>query len=273
MKKGKLIGKGMTAEVFEWERDKVLKLYFNKFGEEWLKYEAGVGKSIHAAGIPSPAVYEIVSIDERKGIVFQRITGSPLIKHIKTEPWNIIYYAKQLAILQHKIHQFSANDLPSQKERFSVRIKGMTKISEDKQQRILEYIDCLPDGKSVCHGDLHFGNIIISGNRDKLTPIDWTNAYSGNPLGDVARTCLMLSSPGKPLGVTDLAVMLSQYIKWLTYWSYLDEYKRISNAGFEDIDAWILPAAAAKLRDNVPGEDKWLVDIINRKLGGLKLRK
>lgn len=34
MSKGYLIGKGMTAEVYEWEEDKVIKLYFYCFSDK-----------------------------------------------------------------------------------------------------------------------------------------------------------------------------------------------------------------------------------------------
>ncbi len=264
MKKGALIGKGMTAEVYEWGKDKVLKLYFNKFGEDWVQYEAKIGTAVHEAGVPSPEVFDIVDVNGRKGIVFQRITGSSMAKHLMTEPWNLYSYTRQLAGLQFKIHQCPAYGLPSQTERYAVRINSSNKILGSREQKILNYIDSLPDGSNVCHGDLHFNNIIVSGK--KLIPIDWTNAYRGNPLGDVARTCLMMSSPAKPPGVTDLMMTLSRYPKWLAYTTYINEYIKLSDARFENIDAWILPTAAAKLRDRIPGEEKWLMDTIDRRL-------
>lgn len=264
MKKGELIGKGMTAEVYEWGKDKVLKLYFEKFSDDWIKCEAEIGTAVHEAGVPSPAVYDMIDVDGRRGIIFQRILGKSMLKQIQAEPWNLYNFAKQLAELQFSIHQCSANNLPSQEERFAIRIKSSSGILGSMEQRILDYIRSLPNGFSVCHGDLHFNNIIVSGN--KLVPIDWTNAYQGNPLGDVARTCLMMTSPVKPPGTSYMIMMLSQYTKWLTYWTYLNEYMRLAHVSFEEIDAWILPTAAAKLRDKIPGEEKWLMDTINKRL-------
>lgn len=269
MKKGALIGKGMTAEVFEWGKDRVLKLYFGIFSKSWIEYEAKIGKAVHEAGVPSPAVFEMVDVDGRKGIIFERIFGKTMLRHIQTEPWKLYYFAQRLAGLQFKIHQCSAMNLPSQKERFEVIIKSSSKVLGDKEKRILNYIESLPDGGSVCHGDFHFNNIIVSGNE--LVPIDWTNAYKGNPLGDVARTCLMMISPSNPAGTTDIMAMLSEYTKWLIYWAYLNEYMRLSKVSFEDIDAWILPVAAAKIRDKIPGEEKWLMDIISNRLDSFEV--
>lgn len=264
MVKGDLIGKGMTAEVYEWGRDKVLKLYFDRFGDEWVDYEAGIGNAVHKAGVPSPAVYDIVNVDGRKGIIFQRIFGKSILKRIQAEPWDLYKYATGFAGLQYKIHQCRAESLPTQKERFTTKIKSSSQILGELEGRILDYIDSLPNGNSVCHGDFHFNNIIISDND--MIPIDWNNAYKGDPMSDIARTCLMMISPSKPHGTADFIIMLSQYVKWSTYWTYLNEYMRLSKTSFNAIDAWVLPAAAAKLRDKVPGEEKWLLDIIHNRL-------
>lgn len=264
MNKGNLIGKGMTAEVYEWGHNKVLKLYYEQFSEDWIQYEAKMGTAIHEAGVSSPAVYEIIEVDGRKGIVFQRIFGKSMLKHIQAEPWNICNYAKKLAELQFNIHQYSASSLPTQTEKFAARIRSSSALLEDREEVILNYIDDLPDGTSVCHGDLHFNNVIVSGN--KLIPVDWTNAYRGNPLGDVARTFLMMTSPSKPSGIGDMKMLLSQYKKWLTYWTYLSEYMKLANVRYDEIDAWILPTAAAKLRDRINGEERWLMDMINKRI-------
>ncbi|MEN6314688.1 MAG: aminoglycoside phosphotransferase family protein [Clostridiaceae bacterium] len=264
MKKGKLIGRGMTAEVYEWGPDKVLKLYYHRIGEEWIKQEARIGMAVHEAGVPSPTVFEIIDLDGRKGVIFQKISGSTMLMHFITEPWNLNHYAKQLADLQFRIHQFSANNLPSQQEKYEFRIKCSAKILGDKEQLIIDYLKSLPDGNSVCHGDLHFNNIIISGNNP--VPIDWTNAYQGNPMSDLARTYLMMTSPAKPPLIPDVVTMPMQYVKWSSYRAYLNEYLMLSGASSKDIDAWILPTAAAKLKDRMPGEEKWLMGIINRRI-------
>lgn len=259
-----LLGKGMTAEVYGWGKDKALKLYFKRIGESWIRHEARISSIVNKSGVPSPAVYGITEVDGRKGIIFERIYGKTMLKHIQKEPLKLYYYAKKLAELQFKIHQYSAKDLPSQKERFETRMKSASKLLGGKTKRILEYIDSLPDGQSVCHGDFHFNNIIVSENG--LVPVDWTNAYRGNPLGDVARTCLMMCSPSNPHWIYDIFTLPLQQAKWSICSVYLSEYMRLSGAKLEDIYAWILPVAASKLRDNMRGEAGWLLGIINAHL-------
>lgn len=263
MDKGLLIGKGKTAEVYKWGKDRVLKLFIKNISDESVINEARIGKAVNEGGVPSPKVYDIVEIDGRKGIIFQRIYGKTLLRLIKEEPWKLGYYAKQMARLQYKIHNYFIPDiLPSQKERFAMKIGNSLNIPGEKKIRILNYIDSLQDGNSVCHGDIHLKNIIVS---DKgPVAIDWNSGCKGNPLGDVARTCLMLNLPPNSSTVSNIYKILPKYPKRLFYLTYLDEYMKLAKIVPEDIDAWTLPVAAARLKDNKPWERKWLMDIIDK---------
>lgn len=264
MKKGKLLGCGATAEVYEWGPDKILKLYFDKYSEEWVNNEAKVGHIVNQSGINSPIVYEEVKVGSRLGVIYQRIYGKTITEHLITEPWKLYYYIHQMAVLQNSIHNFSVNGLPTQKLRFTFSIRLSSYLLGYKVKRILEYMESLPDGESICHGDLYFNNIIVLGNT--LVPIDWNSTYTGNRLGDVARTCMIMCSPAMINGIHDTVAMLSYYSKRLAYWAYISEYMRLAKVKFEDIDAWTLPVAAAKLKDNIPGERKWLMSIIDKRL-------
>lgn len=271
MEIGSFVGKGKTAEVYKWEKDKVLKLFLKKYDLERVLYEAEIGRAVHRAAAPAPAVYDIIVVDGRYGIQFQRIFGNSMSSHIQKEPWKIYYFAKQLARLHYNIHKCTSDELPAQNERLSLVIEKSSRRLGEKKKSILEYLDCLPGGTSVCHGDLHFNNVIVS---DKgLVAVDWNSAYIGNPLGDVARTYLMMNSPLVQPGIPKIIMRLSRLSKRLASRIYLAEYMKLANVRYDKINEWILPIAAAKLKDRAPGNDKWLINIINKRYSQLDISR
>jgi hypothetical protein len=266
MTKGRLIGKGWTAEVYEWEKDKVLKLYYDWVSQDLLEHEANIGTTLNTVEVPAPYFYEKVSESGRAGLIFQRF-GKSMFKLIDEEPWKIVHYAKKMARLHYEIHLGKGGALPSQKEKLSDAIKQSKELLGEKTDPIIQYLDSLPSGDNVCHGDFHPDNILISGQN--VVAIDWFYAYSGNPISDVAKTCIMLSSPSVPPGFSSTRTILFRFVKRLIYSPYTKEYLKLTGKVYRDIDSWLLPMAAARLKDKLPGEEKWLLGIIDEKLKGL----
>lgn len=264
MQKGTMIGKGMTAEVYEWGQDKVLKLHFDWYLDDWIKFEADIYRELDKLGIPSPAIYDIVHIEGRSGIIFQKIEGDSLLKRIQSKPWRIFFVARQMAQLHAEIHNYSSNTLPTQNKRLKDAIQDSANELKDKTEIILSYLDQLPSRENVCHGDFHPDNILVTDKQ--WIAIDWTNAYSGHPLSDVVRTCLMLRSPVVPEGISKFMIPFIKMMKQWLYSAYMKEYLRVGKATKTDIEEWLLPVAAARLRENIPGEKEWLLQIIKNKL-------
>jgi uncharacterized protein (TIGR02172 family) len=264
MQKGELIGRGMTAEVYKWGNDRVLKLFYSGFNPDWIKYEARIGMAVYEAGASAPSVYGIVDDDGRMGIEYEHIDGTSMIRHIEKKPWKAMHFACKMAQLHASMHSTHCGQLPLQKERLKNAIKSAGAISEESKDLIIQYLNRLPGGSSVCHGDFHPDNILIS--QKGMTAIDWTNAFSGNPLGDVARTCIMFRSPFIPPDTSHIAASFLRVFKNLMYSAYIKEYIKLARVDYADIDAWILPVAAARLCDKIPGEEKWLLDMISDRL-------
>ncbi len=264
MHKGVLIAKGRTAEVFEWQKDKVLKLFYDWIPQEHISYEAEIGKAVYGAGVSAPFVHDIIEEFDRKGILYERVYGESMLKLLFKQPSGIIYNARLMAKIQAGIHSKTASDLPKQKDRFESAVKDAKVILGDKATLIIDYMNNLPDGNSICHGDFHPDNIIVT--DDKPVVIDWNNAYIGYPLSDVARTCLMINFPSIPPDLSLVQKKLLKIFRKVIYKAYIKEYMKISNVCFEDIDEWLLPIAAARLSEKVPGEKEWLLDFISERM-------
>lgn len=69
---GELSARGRTAEVYAWGDQQILKLYFSEFPSHWVDYELKIARVVQDAGLPSPKVGEIVEVNGRRGLVYER---------------------------------------------------------------------------------------------------------------------------------------------------------------------------------------------------------
>ena len=54
--------------------------------------------------MPIPAVGDIVQVDGRFGLLYERVLGDPLMKQLEERPWQLGQVAHTLAQLQAQIH-------------------------------------------------------------------------------------------------------------------------------------------------------------------------
>lgn len=262
-----MIGKGMTAEVYEWGQGRVLKLYYDWFQSEWVQLEMDIAKAVNEAGVPSPSVFEMVEESGRLGLIYERIMGPSMFAVIQASPLKIVDCARKMAQLHHSIHRCSTDKLPHQKNILEKAIRDSSELLKEKTEPVCNFLHTLADGQWICHGDFHPDNILVTGS--KMVAIDWTNANVGNPLCDIARTCLMIRSPFIPPSTPKIMTIAIRVVKKLLHNTYLTEYCRLSKAKVSDIESWILPVAAARLREKIPGEQKWLLGLIKSHLAKL----
>jgi hypothetical protein len=90
--------------------------------------EFAATRAVHAAELPVPAAYEVVEVDGRRGIVFERIDEVSMLKYTQARPWTIFGAARLLAELHAQIHCCTAPaGLPTLRERIAVRIEAPTR--------------------------------------------------------------------------------------------------------------------------------------------------
>jgi Ser/Thr protein kinase RdoA (MazF antagonist) len=267
VEKGRRIGEGRTAEVFEWGEGKVLKLYRDWCPPDWARHEAEVTRAVHAAGAPAPAIGYVVEVDGRPGIVCERLDGRPLRDQLAGAPWRAGAGGTSLARLHHLIHEKRAapGRLPRLREKVTRAIVAAGEILGQDGSRALAALAALPDGDALCHYDFHPDNVLGEGDAARI--IDWGNGCVGPPAADVARTLLILRSPYLP---DDFPAALRPFAAGARRWlaaAYASEYRRLSGLKQAEIDAWLSPIAAARLWENVPGEREWLLGMVRGGLG------
>lgn len=243
---------GRTADVYAWGDGYVLKLFHDWFPLEDVEYEYRIAQAVHASGVRSPAVKEIVQAQGRYGLVYARIYGETMFALLKRQPWNVFRFGTMLAHYHLQMHACDFNaDVPLQKQKLQNKIKRANALPAHLKPKLLDAVEPLPIGNKVCHGDFHPDNIILTENDSVI--IDWIDAAKGNPLADVARTSVLASG-----AASTLPFGMNLFIK-LFHAVYLKEYFRLSPNGKKEYRQWLPIVAGARLSENIPELERWLV--------------
>lgn len=264
----KLINQGNTAEVYAYGEDKILKLYRNGMAKECCEEEYEKAVKIQNIIRNTPKVYGMAFYKERLGIIFERIMGQDMLAVMLRSPHKINYCAKELARLHVDIQKEIKDMSNTVKNKLRRDIENSKYLSEQEQQKVRRYMEALPDGSILCHLDFHPGNVMIS--DGDMVIIDWMNAAVGDPCADAARTCIMLRYARLP-DINPLAGKMIHLFVCHIAKIYLKEYIRLSGICADSVEQWILPAAAARLTEWIPEEErKCLLRMIHHRLNGLR---
>lgn len=252
------IALGATAEVYSWNDGQVLKLFNRGVAGSTAEYEANLTRIVYATGLPVPAAGEIVEIDGRFGLVYERIEGVSMLEALMKQPWKFSIYARQLAELQADMHKRRVPEMPSQVDRLRWKIGDTELLPQDIRQAALKALERMPEEDRLCHGDFHPGNILLTAHGPVI--IDWIDASRGSPLMDVARSTLLIDDGPLPPGTPRVVGLIRHWF----YRSYKNWYFQLNPGNRQQLSRWIPVAAAARLDENITADETRLLAIAHR---------
>ena len=182
-----MIGKGNTAEVIEYGKGKVCKLFYKGYPKEYVALEYQNAKEMYKSQIMVPKAFEIVNIEGRSGIIYEKIDGKPLWDFLNEE--NSDSALETFVELHRKLLDHHSENIMSYKEFLTAIVKNKT----DGNPLLLNQISTLPNGDCICHGDFHPGNVLIKSDGTAVI-IDFMNVCKGPFLFDIARTFFLLGT-------------------------------------------------------------------------------
>jgi aminoglycoside phosphotransferase (APT) family kinase protein len=241
---------GRTAKIYAWKEGWVLKVYEDWFGRGDIEYEARLAAAIRASGLPIPAVGEILEVDGRLGLEYERVDGEEMLDLLSRRPLGMIHFARRLAELHVELHAIEIDGLPAQRERLERKIRASAHLTAALKQAALTALARLPDGSVLCHGDFHPKNVLVTPTGEIV--IDWIDAASGNPLADVARSSVIYLGEAARLGRRGLLLRFLNAI-------YLRHYFELRPDAREEFRAWLPIIAAARTSENIEPINAWLV--------------
>lgn len=183
----KLLGKGNTAEVFEYGDKQVCKLFFEGYPQEQVALEFQNAREMYQNKIRIPKPFQMVTIENREGIIYEKIEGKTLLNIMLEDAVNLDKYLKMFVNLHLDLIAHHSQKVLSYKE----YIIAMLKNKKINDSTIFDSIKALPDDDCLLHGDFHPNNILVMPNGT-LVIIDFMNVCYGPALYDVARTYFLI---------------------------------------------------------------------------------
>jgi aminoglycoside phosphotransferase (APT) family kinase protein len=265
VERGEVLGEGREAEILAWDGDRVLRL-MRSFPDarQRLEREALALTAAAAAGAPVPAVYEQTTLDGRAGLVLERVDGPDLLTLLGARPWMVLWAARTLGQLQGALHRVAA---PASLPALKGSILGNAERSELVPAKLVEVaraqLEQLPDGDRLCHGDYHPANVLVG--TQGVVAIDWHRATRGDPMGDLARSRVILAAGFVPPKSPWIVRHLDRIGRRVLADGSIRAYCRAAPADLDSVRSWEIVRAIERLAENIEVERPWLLDFIERR--------
>ena len=262
---GRMIAPGRTSDVYEFGRGSVVKVPRPDVPAGWAAIEAEITAAVHRNGLPTPAVRGVEVVEGRESAVFERIDGQSMWEQVRNGERDVPSAAVELAEIQLAIHRAHApSSLLEVRDRVGAKINAASVLlatERDEAQRILA---CLPRGSSLCHGDLHPGNVLMSG-RGPIV-IDWYDAAAGSPIADFVRSSLLIRPSVGGTGVLHLPESSNAVLRRF-HASYVTRMLDDLDVDLEVARSWEAVLAAARLSEQAEPDDSCLLALWRGRAG------
>ena len=234
---------GANADVYAYGDGRALKLFRTRDPRH--AYELIAARAAAAQGLPTPRVWgeELVEVDEREGIVFDRVDGVTMHQHVSEHLDQAEAAGRAMAEIQAQIHACEPPDLTDLRAVLAISIAMADALDTPRKDAATDLLFSLPSGRALCHNDIHPLNLLLA--DEGWAIIDWEAACRGNRLAGHARTWLVLSSfwPDSRTG-PESAVAKT----WRRFRSaYIQTYRELLPTPMEELRQWQTVVAAVGL--------------------------
>ena len=162
-------GEGATAISYTHRtRDTIAKLYHPGFEADRAKEDFLTSCTVFELGIPTPKPIRLVTDGERFGAEYELIRDKRSFSRIiSQEPERLQELSVTFAEMARKLHSTKADTtkLVSAKEKFRRFYLEKNLVPDFYRQKVLEFIEKVPDTPNCVHGDLQISNVITDGKR------------------------------------------------------------------------------------------------------------
>ncbi len=191
---GERLAGGSRSVVYASAGNTVVKVPNPGTPDSWIRAEAIYCDAAVAAGAPAPRVLETVRLNSEHTVRFERVAGRPMWDHVADNPSTASANGATLAQVQIDLQTKPVPIvLPEMRSRLLAKLHLAAAVLREHRLGVVQLLESAwSDAKpmSLCHGDLHLKNVLMSPDGPVL--VDWFDASRGPWIADVARTSLLL---------------------------------------------------------------------------------
>lgn len=241
------VARGNTSDAYRWGEHAIVKVLRPGIPEEWATREAETAELVHAAGLPTPAVLDLTTVEGRPGIVFERIAGPSMWDEMLAQPREIPRLAYLLAELQAQVNATQApSAIPKLVDRLRRKTREAPGLSPTERSAALAVLDRQPPDHSLCHFDVHPNNVLMGPKQPII--IDWFDAAAGNPAADIVRSSLLMWSDAAAGHMPCVDPSLIDFV----HHHYIASVAHIRDVDSGDLLEWEVAVMASRLAEPLP---------------------
>lgn len=257
-----LVGRGKSSEVLRIGNGKVVKIYHSAVSNEMIQREMTAAGLAASLDLPTVAPFGRVQVKQRSALIYPEISGVPIASAIRKEPFSAAALLTDMAALLQTIHAPHISGLRQVKTVLATDI-DYGPAPDAVKKAAIDYLEHLPDGDHLLHGDFHIDNILLS--DGDLVVLDWAKAAMGHPAADAVRSEMLMrfgEGPADPLTTI--------WRDWAA--RHLGRaYRQTSGISNDQLILWRPVVALAWLRARPPVRSRAFTRYLNQALRGAEL--
>lgn len=246
----KLLARGGEADIYDCGDGRVLRVRRKPGGIPPAKEEA-LFRALQYHGVCVPRFYGITSADGKPAEIMEKISGETMMQRIARHPLRAPAEIRRLAAMQEAVFRVEAGNGLVEIGDIVAHFAGCSGMERELVDFVLSLFEKLPVEKCLCHGDFHPGNILIRNGGRYI--IDWSGAYLGSRLSDIAHTYILMKHVPRVPGESRARHAFASFAGGVLADVYLDEFRK---TGFDPalFSQWTVVMSFLRYCYGIPSE-------------------
>ena len=160
-----LIAQGGIGKIYRINDEQILKV-FNDITLEELQKQKAAATEVFKAMVPTAISFEMVSVGDKYGIVYEFLNGASVGKTLAEHPERVREIGERMGLLFKEQHAASMKNraLEYMNDRVNTWIDRIeNRFIKEKDARMLrEIVKAIPRGNCLLHCDFHEGTLSLS---------------------------------------------------------------------------------------------------------------